>query len=185
MFNQRIRNNGAVADPRAFATRSSVSFSAGTRWKCWPTGHFHEDAVKCVTSVGCLLCKTSTTCSANWLTQISDTIHTYFETIYLETLPTRQSSPFRRLSRTILSHQNDCGRLHDCVSACGPPCPPRCQNNARTTRRVAVARRRRRRQRSELSRLTFEEKIQWATSVARESRYPCPKCPAERSSFQV
>lgn len=40
-------------------------------------------------------------------------------TVYLEDLPTRQSSPFRRLSSTIRSHQNDCGRLRDCVSACG------------------------------------------------------------------
>lgn len=37
----------------------------------------------------------------------------------LRDLPTRQSSPFRRLSSTIRSHQNDCGRLHDCVSVCG------------------------------------------------------------------
>lgn len=46
-------------------------------------------------------------------------------TVYLEALPTRQSSLFRRLSSTIRSHQNDCGRLHDCVSACDSPCPPR------------------------------------------------------------
>lgn len=39
--------------------------------------------------------------------------------VYLEDLPTRQSSPFRRLSSTIRSHQNDCGRLRDYVSACG------------------------------------------------------------------
>lgn len=41
------------------------------------------------------------------------------KTIYLEDLPTQQSSPFRRLSSTIRSHQNDCGRLRDRVSACG------------------------------------------------------------------